>query len=201
MSAEIAYIPADQMPRLAACAGAPPSSPFRLEVGGDAAIVAEGGDPPAIKLAHSKDADQMGDALLVLIDLGGHRTLIYVLGGDPVYVDGVGMFATVLTANSPGEGRHVIRCEGLAGAIQVGPARPIRRLAAEQRSCAYCGGSINASEALVACGCSVDAIVHGADEGLDCWKRAACTRCGWPLAHAERPENVSLSHGVEHGTS
>jgi hypothetical protein len=132
--------------------------------------------------------------LFVLIDLGGHRTLLYVLGDDPVYLDGQETLCDVLTATSP-EQRFVIRSPRLAGAMVIMPARAIRAAAAGEGTCAYCGGVFSPGELVVTCGCSPQAVVHGADQGLDCWKRSACTSCGWPLADAEEETLQEASRG------
>lgn len=201
MSVHVTYVAPGEMPQLAADGDLAALSPLRLETGGEAAItVAEGSTPP-VALTDWTDVAQRHLVLFVLIDLGGHRTLIYALGEDPVYIDGQAAFAAVLLANSPYEVRHVIRSARLAGAIQIAPAPAVRRAAATNGSCAYCSGSIEVGKPVVVCGCSAEAVVHGADEELDCWKRSTCTKCGWPLTDAEPAEGVEVSKEVDDGTS
>ena len=198
MSVEVLHRPDGATPWLTPTGSQPA---LRLPPGAAAAVVvAREGDGEALRLVPAGGETATTAARFVLIDLGRRRTLLYVLGDEPLYLDGREILAAVLAADSPAQ-RHVLRWPALAGAVAVRPARAVRGPAADDGTCAYCSGAIAAGEPVVWCGCSPDAVFHGADEGLDCWKRRPCTLCGWSLADAVGPPDPPSLRGPDHGSA
>lgn len=175
------------------------SAPQRLSPGGTAAVAIDPDDPAGVVMATSGDEARRLHAAFLLIDLGMRRALLYALADAPLYRDGEEILCAVLAPTSPRQ-RWVIRVAGVAGGFVITPASAVRQPAGTGGTCAYCSGSFAAGDPVVVCGCSGQAVVHGADEGLDCWKRSSCTSCGWPLDTAAEAANA-VDAEVVHGTA